>query len=89
MTAAGPLWEPDMRGQKIIVTFNVDHPLWARFVLEEAKSDEREHAAVLELLHLFSYCLTTAEIGAFSNDSDYERLINMRQQLSKQHDADP
>ena len=82
MTAAGPLWEPDMRGQKIIVTFNVDHPLWARFVLEEAMSDESKHAAVLELLHLFSYCLTTAEIGAFSNDSDYERLINMRQQLS-------
>jgi hypothetical protein len=24
-----------------------------------------------------------AEIGSFSNDSDYERLINMRQQLSK------
>lgn len=82
MTAAGPLWEPDMRGQKVIVTFNVDHPLWARFVLEESRSDEGEHAAVLELLHLFSYCLTTAEMGAFSNESEFERLINMRQQLS-------
>jgi hypothetical protein len=83
MTAAGPLWDTDMRGQKVIVTFNVDHPLWARFVLEESQSEEGEHAAaVLELLHLFSYCLTTAEIGAFSNEGDYERLVNMRQQLS-------
>jgi hypothetical protein len=45
-------------------------------------SAEGEHAAVLELLHLFSYCLTTAEIGVFSNEGDYERLVNMRQQLS-------
>jgi hypothetical protein len=81
MTVSGPLWEPEMRGSKIIISFNIDHPLWTRFVLEEERQ-EGERSALLELLHLFSYCLTTAEYGAFGEDEWVERLINMRQQLS-------
>ena len=70
-----------MEGSKVVVTFNVDHPLWTRFVVEGTNSDA-EQTAVTELLHLFSFCLTTAEFGAFSDEADYERLVNMRQQLS-------
>jgi hypothetical protein len=82
MTASGPLWEPDMHGAKIIITFNVDHPLWVRYVLETVDGDTGTQAPIVELLHLFSYCLTTAEFGVFGDDEYLERLINMRQQLS-------
>ncbi|CAN5774277.1 MAG: ATP-binding protein [Gemmatimonadetes bacterium] len=82
MTASGPLWDIDMHGQKIIVTFNVDHPLWVRYVLDANKTDGSDQADVLELLHLFSYCLGTAELSTFTEDEMWERLINMRQQLS-------
>jgi len=82
MTASGPLWEPDMRGAKIIITFNVDHPLWVRYVLEGSEDEAGSSRAVVELLHLVAYCLTTAEFSVFGDDEYMERLINMRQQLS-------
>ncbi len=81
MTASGPLWEPDMRGAKIVISFNVDHPLWVKYVLENVEG-EGSQAPIIELLHLFSYCLTTAELGQFGDEEYHERLINMRQQLS-------
>lgn len=82
MTSSGPLWEPEMAGSKIIVTFNVDHPLWVRFVLEQPDGDERSQNSVTELLHLFAFCLATAEFNVFGEEADFERLVNMRQQLS-------
>jgi hypothetical protein len=82
MTASGPLWDVDQHGQKIVVTFNLDHPLWVRYVLDEGGGDGAEHGTVIELLHLFSYCLATAELNSFAEEEMLERLINMRQYLS-------
>lgn len=81
MTASGPLWEPEMVGSKIVVAFNIDHPLWTRFVVEREGSDG-ETSAVVELLHLFAFCLSTAEFGQFGEEEFFQRLLNMRQQLS-------
>jgi hypothetical protein len=81
MSVAGPLWDVDTRGQKILITFNSDHPLWVRFVLNNQTGDA-DDKSVLELLHLMSYCLSAAELSVFGDEDMLERLINMRQQLS-------
>lgn len=81
MTASGPLWEPEMVGTKIVVTFNIDHPLWTRFVVEQDESDIGT-ASVVELLHLFAFCMSTAEFSQFGEEEHFQRLLNMRQQLS-------
>ena len=81
MSAAGPLWEPEMKGARIVITFNTDHPFWVRYVLESDRS-QAVQSSTLELLHLMSYCLAAAEMKTFDQDEYLERLINMRQQLS-------
>jgi len=78
MTAAGPIWEPDMIGRKTIITFNVDHPLWTKFVIE---AEETNRETALEILHLCSFCLAVSEQSAFGED-DYEKLVTQRSQLS-------
>lgn len=78
MTAAGPIWEPEVIGRKTIITFNVDHPLWTRFVVEA--EDEKRDAA-LELLHVMAFCMAVGEQNVFGED-DAEKLITMRSQLS-------
>lgn len=81
MTASGPLWEPEMVGSRIVLTFNIDHPLWTRFVVERENGD-LDKSAVVELLHLFAFCLSTAEFSQFGEEEHFQRLLNMRQQLS-------
>jgi hypothetical protein len=82
MTSSGPLWEPDMDGAKIIITFNTDHPLWTRFVVERDEAGDGNNTGLIEVLHLLSFCLTSAEFSVFGDEEYFQRLVNMRQQLS-------
>jgi len=79
LSAAGAIWDTDREGTKIIISFNVDHPLWETYILQH--EDPAERKSVLELLHLMSYALATAEYTVFGED-DFERMINLRSILS-------
>ncbi|MFL5327570.1 MAG: ATP-binding protein [Gemmataceae bacterium] len=67
---AGPIFEGEQKGRKIIVKWNSDHPFYKRFLLDN--SQDRSMAAAADFL---VYSWDCAELMWFSNNDDTLQLI--------------
>jgi hypothetical protein len=70
MGEAGPIYEAEQRGRKIIVKWNSDHPFYKRFLLDN--SQDRTMAAAADFL---VYSWACAELMWFSNNEETLELI--------------
>lgn len=79
-----PIYEADLDKQKVIVTYNGQHPFYTRYILEN-----RDNPAALTAIDYFVYSLATAEIRTSDDDTAkfIERIredasFNLRQLLT-------
>jgi len=73
---SGPIFEPDQRGKTTVVTYNVDHPFYERFIREY-----RDEKHVLTGVDFLIYALATAELNV-TRDSNQELVTNMKSIMS-------
>lgn len=71
-----PFYEPDLEGQKIIITYNGRHPFYERFILEN-----RDNRSVIAGIDYLVYSLAAAELLAY-DESTYEFIGKMREDTS-------
>lgn len=70
MGEAGPIYEAEQHGRKIIIKWNSDHPFYKRFLLDN--SQDRTMAAAADFL---VYSWACAELMWFSNNEETLELI--------------
>lgn len=77
MTPAGVLFEPYQEGRVTVITWNVDHPFYERFLSEYA--GER---AIVSAVDFLVYSFAVAELREASDDDKLKLLIDLRSVLS-------
>jgi hypothetical protein len=65
MTAAGPIWHADPEGKTLVITWNVDHPFYQRFVLEN-----KDNPSMVSATDFLVYSLAAAELVYVTEDDD-------------------
>jgi len=66
MKAAGPIWDAEPEGRTLVITWNVDHPFYQRFVL-----DNKENLSIVNATDFLVYSLAAAEL-VYNADDDEE-----------------
>ena len=74
MTSAGPIWHSETEGKTLVITWNVDHPFYQRFVL-----DNKENLSIVNATDFLVYSLAAAEL--VYNADDDEDTYNKRQAM--------
>lgn len=74
MTAAGPIWHSEPEGKTLVITWNVDHPFYQRFVLEN-----KENLSIVNATDFLVYSLAAAEM--VYNADDDEETYDKRQAM--------
>jgi hypothetical protein len=72
----GPIYECDLRGRAVIITWNIDHPFYQRFILDQ-RSDGRLVTAVDYLV----YSMASAELTLW-NDENVDMISNFKSIMS-------
>lgn len=65
MTAAGPIWHADPEGKTLVITWNVDHPFYQRFVLEN-----KDNPSMISATDFLVYSLAAAELVYVAEDDE-------------------
>ncbi len=65
MTQAGPIWNAVPEGKTLVIIWNVDHPFYQRFVL-----DNRENLSIVNATDFLVYSLAAAELVYNADDED-------------------
>lgn len=66
ITAAGPIWHAEPEGKTLVITWNVEHPFYQRFVL-----DNKENPSMVSATDFLVYSLAAAEL-VYTTDDDEE-----------------
>lgn len=69
-TQMGPIFQTDQQGKTIIVTWNVDHPFYTRFVKEN-----QDNKTLVTSVDFLIYSLASAQIQAAGEDDDKLAMI--------------
>ncbi|HSY42289.1 MAG TPA: ATP-binding protein [Candidatus Acidoferrum sp.] len=77
MGEAGPIYAAEQQGRTIIVRWNIDHPFYQRFVLENLQ-DKR----IVSAADFLIYSLACAELIWFNNEETTVLLDNLKQVIS-------
>lgn len=64
-SASGPIYEAGMLGKTITIDWNIDHPFYSRFILEN-----KDNKNLVDSIDFFIYCLANAQIIAMGDDPD-------------------
>lgn len=65
MTAAGPIWHAETEGKTLVIAWNVDHPFYQRFVLEN-----KDNPSMVSATDFLVYSLAAAELVYVTEDDD-------------------
>jgi len=76
MTAAGPIYNAEIQGKSIIIQWNVDHPFYQRFIL-----DNSENPGMVTATDFLVYSLASAEF-VYADEDSRTVLENIRSLLS-------
>jgi hypothetical protein len=71
-----PIYEADLIGRKVIITYNTAHPFYQRFILEN-----RDNRGVIAGIDYLVYSLAAAELRE-SDDSTFRFIERMREDMS-------
>jgi hypothetical protein len=74
--ATAPMYEADLVGRKIVITYNVAHPFYERFILEN-----RDNRGIISGIDYLVYSLASAELLARDEDT-YRFIERMREDMS-------
>jgi Histidine kinase-, DNA gyrase B-, and HSP90-like ATPase len=74
MTPAGPIWDSEVEGKTIVIRWNIDHPFYQRFLLEN-----KENPSMITATDFLVYSLSSAELQ-YTQDDD-EETQNDRQYM--------
>lgn len=74
MTPVGPIWHAEQEGKTLVLTWNVDHLFYQRFVL-----DNKENLSIVHATDFLVYSLAVAEL-VYNNDDD-EDTFEKRQAM--------
>lgn len=66
----GVIFEADQQGKTIVITWNVDHPFYARFVKENA-----DNKTLVTSVDFLIYSLAAAQIQAIGDDEEKAQMI--------------
>ncbi len=72
----GPIFDTTLIGQKVIVTYNGQHPFYQRFLLEN-----RDNRAIVTAIDYLAYSMATSELNA-KDDDTYKFIERMRDDMS-------
>lgn len=67
---SGVIFEADQVGKTIVITWNVDHPFYGRFVKENS-----DNKALVTSVDFLIYSLAAAQIQAIGNDDEKAQMI--------------
>ena len=67
---SGVIFEADQVGKTVVITWNVDHPFYARFVKENA-----DNKALVTSVDFLIYSLASAQIQAIGDDDEKAQMI--------------
>ena len=78
MTSAGPIWNAELEGRTLVITWNVDHLFYQRFVLEN-----KENPSIVNATDFLVYSLAMAELVYNPNDDEdtYEQRQAMMENI--------
>jgi hypothetical protein len=65
MTAAGPIWHAEPEGKTLVIIWNVDHPFYQRFVLEN-----KDNPSMVSATDFLVYSLAAAELVYVAEDDE-------------------
>jgi len=65
MTAVGPIWHAEPEGKTLVITWNVDHPFYQRFVLEN-----KDNPSMVSATDFLVYSLAAAELVYVAEDDE-------------------
>lgn len=65
MTAAGPIWHADTEGKTLVIIWNVDHPFYQRFVLEN-----KDNPSMVSATDFLVYSFAAAELLYVTEDDE-------------------
>jgi molybdopterin converting factor small subunit len=65
MTAAGPIWDAEPEGKTLVITWNVDHPFYQRFILEN-----NDNPSMVSATDFLVYSLAAAELVYVIDDDE-------------------
>jgi hypothetical protein len=65
MTVAGPIWDAEPEGRTLVITWNVDHPFYQRFIL-----DNKDNPSIVSATDFLVYSLASAELVYSPNDDE-------------------
>lgn len=65
MTAAGPIWDAEPEGKTLVITWNVDHPFYQRFILEN-----NDNPSMVSATDFLVYSLAAAELVYVVEDDE-------------------
>ncbi len=76
MTAAGPIYNAEIEGKTVVIQWNVDHPFYQRFIL-----DNSENPGMITATDFLVYSLASAEF-VYADDDSRAVMENIRSLLS-------
>jgi hypothetical protein len=65
MTAAGPIWHADTEGKTLVIIWNIDHPFYQRFVLEN-----KDNPSMISATDFLVYSFAAAELLYVTDDDE-------------------
>lgn len=68
-TSAGPIWEAEQQGRTLVIKWNIDHPFYQRFILDN--HDNPSMVTATDFL-VYSLCVAEYSFGADDDDDSYE-----------------
>ncbi|MEA2174530.1 MAG: hypothetical protein QOD00_2122 [Blastocatellia bacterium] len=78
MTVAGPIWDAEPEGKTLVITWNVDHPFYQRFIL-----DNKDNPSMVSATDFLVYSLAAAELVYRPDDNEeiYEDRCAMMENI--------
>lgn len=67
----GAIFEAYQQGKTTVIIWNMDHPFYERFVVEN-----RDNQTLVSSVDYLIYCLASAQIAAIGNDKKQEDIMN-------------
>jgi hypothetical protein len=74
--STAPIYEADLVGRRVVITYNSAHPFYQRFILEN-----RDNRSVITAIDYLVYSLAAAELMV-SDESTYRFIERMREDMS-------
>jgi hypothetical protein len=68
-TSAGPIWDAEQQGRTLVIKWNIDHPFYQRFILDN--HDNPSMVTATDFL-VYSLCVAEYSFGADDDDDSYE-----------------